>query len=70
MTLAELVGHTAKQLQDGKLVSDKKSNNDIRFKLEEATHRMDKNQSISNLTDTQLERLLRNQNLITDGKCA
>ena len=57
MTLAELVGHTAKQLQEGRLKGAK----DILT---------EKKPTIQQLTDTQLERLLRNQNLITDGKCS
>ena len=85
MTLAELVGHTAKQLQEGRLISPKdefgKKINDFAnmtldklFSGKELKGAKDilteKEPTISNLTDTQLERLLRNQNLITDGKCA
>lgn len=46
-----------------------KQENKIRFQIEEKSNAV-KEPTISNLTDTQLERLLRNQNLITDGKCA
>ncbi|TXG86150.1 MAG: hypothetical protein E6R13_00945 [Spirochaetes bacterium] len=70
MTLAELVGHTAKQLQEGRLENIGKKESGGKELKGAKDILTEKEPTISNLTDTQLERLLRNQNLITDGKCA